>query len=206
MRSALGGQLVGGDGGALDGAGDRVVLGAQYGGEHLAQGVLFGAGAQDVDVRLEVVDAQALQEVRGLCRVPEAAQTVEEGERDDQLGLVVCVLVVAVAGVDGDAAPLLVGEAFGGLRPVGVDLEGERGAGREQLEQEGQPGPKARTASAPSSASGAASITSARETGPAPRSIREGAPGWAPSHISAWGSPVGAVPRSSGRAVVEPQA
>lgn len=38
------------------------------------------------------------------------------------------------------------------------------------------------------------------------RVIREGAPGWAPIHNSAWGSPVGATPSRAGMAVVEPQA
>ena len=38
------------------------------------------------------------------------------------------------------------------------------------------------------------------------RPVREGAPGWAPIHISACGSPVGSTPSSRGMAVVEPQA
>jgi hypothetical protein len=53
---------------------------------------------------------------------------------------VVGVLVVAVRGVHGDAAALLVRVALLGLLQVGVDLEGERGAGGEDLEEEGQAG------------------------------------------------------------------
>ena len=77
-------------------------------------------------------------------RGAEAAQAVELGERADQFGLVVGVLVVAVAGVHGDAAALLVLVTLLRLLQVGVHLEGERGAGGEDLEEEGQPGAELR--------------------------------------------------------------
>src|SRR5689334_24546499 len=52
----------------------------------------------------EAVDAEGLDEVGGLGGAPESAQPVERRERDDHLGLVVGVLVVAVRGVQRDAA------------------------------------------------------------------------------------------------------
>ncbi len=53
------------------------------------------------------------------------------------------VLVVAVRGVDGDAARLFVRVPLLGLGEVGVDLEGERGAGGEDLEEEREAGAEA---------------------------------------------------------------
>ncbi|GAA1419386.1 hypothetical protein GCM10009601_16180 [Streptomyces thermospinosisporus] len=95
---------------------------------------------QQVGVGLEGVDAERVEEACGAQRVAEAAQAVELGERADQFRLVVGVLVVAVRGVHGNAAALLVLEAFPGLLQVGVDLEGEGCAGGEELEQERQAG------------------------------------------------------------------
>ncbi|MGX1120167.1 hypothetical protein RKD37_005530 [Streptomyces ambofaciens] len=97
-------------------------------------------GAQQVGVRLEGGDAEAVEQVGRVGRGAEAAQAVELGEGADQFGLVVGVLVVAVRGVHGDAPALLVLVTGPGLGEVGVDLEGERGPGGEELEEEGQPG------------------------------------------------------------------
>ena len=86
----------------------------------LAQGRFLGVGVRQVDVRRGV---EAVQQVGGAQRVAEAAQAVELGERADQFGLVVGVLVVAVPGVHGDAAGLLVRVTLLGLLQVGVHLE-----------------------------------------------------------------------------------
>ena len=125
--------------GLVDGAGHVLGVGGEDRGEHLAQGGLGGVGVQQVDVRLEGADTEAVEQAGGGERVTEAAQAVEPGERADQFGLVVGVLVVALRGVHGDAAALLVLEAALRLVEGGVDLEGERGGRGEDLEEEGQP-------------------------------------------------------------------
>ncbi|GAA3060558.1 hypothetical protein GCM10020000_49500 [Streptomyces olivoverticillatus] len=61
----------------------------------------------------------------------EAAEALEGGERADQFGLVVGVLVVAVRGVVRDVPRLFAGEARSRLFEVGVDLEGEGVGGGE---------------------------------------------------------------------------
>ncbi len=133
-------EAVAGGRGLGDGAGHLLGVGGEDRGEDLAQGGVLGVGAQQVDVGLEGGDAEPVEEVGGLGGRAEAAQAVELGEGADQFGLVVGVLVVAVRGVEGDAAALLVLVTGPGLGEVGVDLEGERGAGGEELEEEGQPG------------------------------------------------------------------
>ena len=87
-----------------------------------------------------------------------------------------------------------------------MDLEGERGAGGEELEQERQAGAERRDGRRAQFALGVGGDDVGERLRAAAAVEREGAPGWAPIHISACGSPVGAVPRSSGMAVVEPQA
>ena len=158
-----------------------------------------GLGVQQVDVRLEGVDVRGPRAGR---RPPVGARKphrpVERRERADQFGLVVGVLVVAVRGVDRDAARLLVRVALLRLRQVGVHLEGERGAGGEDLEQERQPGPEGGDGRRAQLAFRVGGDRPRRAPAPAPRSTREGAPGWAPIHISACGSPVGSVPSSCG--------
>ncbi|CAM5708837.1 hypothetical protein SGRIM128S_09640 [Streptomyces griseomycini] len=138
VRGVGAAEAVAGGGRLGDGVGHLVGVGAEDRGEDLAQGRLRGVGVQQVDVRLEGVHAEAVEEFGGAQRVAEAAQAVELGEGADQLGLVVGVLVVAVRGVEGDAAALLVRVALPGLVQVGVDLEGEGCAGGEELEEEGQ--------------------------------------------------------------------
>ncbi len=195
-------EAVAGGGRLRDGVSHLVGVGGENGGEHLAQGRLLGAGVQQVDVRLEGVHAEAVEECGGVQRVAEAAQAVELGEGADQFGLVVGVLVIAVRGGDGDAAALLVLVTRLRLGPVGVDLEGQRGAGGEQLEQERQAGPELGDR-------GGAELAlrvGVDDLGEGAPSGARGAPGWAPIHISACGSPVGSVPSSRGMAVVEPQA
>ncbi|GAA3099824.1 hypothetical protein GCM10020254_51640 [Streptomyces goshikiensis] len=140
VRLVRAAEPYGGVPGLVDRTGHLRAVAAQDGGEHLPQRRLLGVGVQQVHVRLEGVDVEAVEEGRGLQGPAESAQPAEGGERADQLGLVVGVLVVAVTGVHGDAARLLVGEAGARLGQVGVDLEGERGAGGEELEEEGQPG------------------------------------------------------------------
>jgi hypothetical protein len=95
-------------------------------------------GAQHVGVRLEGVDAEGFEDLGRLGGNPEAAQSVERGERTDQFGFVVGVLVVAVRGVDGDPASFLVGVPLLRLGEVRVDLERERCCGGEHLEEERQ--------------------------------------------------------------------
>ena len=53
------------------------------------------------------------------------------------------VLVVAAGVVQGDARLVLQGVALGGLGLAGVDLEGQRLLGCDELEEEGQPAPEA---------------------------------------------------------------
>src|ERR1043165_1404825 len=101
-------DALGGGRGVGDGPLHLARVRAQYGGEDLAQRRLLGVGAQQIGVRLEAVDAEAFEELGGFLGCAEAAQTVERRERADQFGLVVGVLVVAVRGVDRDAALLLV--------------------------------------------------------------------------------------------------
>jgi hypothetical protein len=125
-----------GRGGLGDRGGHLLAVRGQHGRQHLAQRGLFGVGVQQVDVRLEGVDLQGREQVCGLQRGPEAAQTVELRERADQFGLVVGVLVVAVRGVDRDTATLLVLVTLPGLVEVGVHLEGEGSARGEDLQQE----------------------------------------------------------------------
>ncbi len=122
----------------VDGVGHGGALGAQHGGEDLAQRGGLGVGVQQVDVGLEGVDLEGGEELGRGVGGAEAAQALEGGEGADELGLVVGVLVVAVRGVERDAAGLLVGVAGPGLLEVGVDLEGEGVGGGEELEQEGQ--------------------------------------------------------------------
>lgn len=191
-----------GRGGLGDRGGHLLAVRGEHGRQHLAQRSLFGVGVQQVDVRLEGVDVEGREQVGGLRRGPESAQTVELRERADEFGLVVGVLVVAVRGVDRDAPALLVLVPLLGLGEVGVHLEGEGAPAARSLRRNGRRGPNLATAARPSSFSGASSITSVS----GPRRVREGAPGWAPIHISACGSPVGSTPRRRGMAVVEPQA
>ena len=101
-------------------------------------------GAQEIDVRLEGVDLQRLQRAAASVGGAEAAQALERRERADQFGLVVGVLVVALRRVERDAGALLVRVPLPRLGEVGVDLEGQGGAGGEQLEQEGQARPEPR--------------------------------------------------------------
>jgi hypothetical protein len=137
----VGATEAGARGGRLrDRAGHLLGVGGEDRREDLAQGSVLGVGVQQVDVRLEGVDAEVVEQAGGGERVAEAAQAVELGEGADQFGLVVGVLVVAVRGVHWDAAALLVRVALLGLFQIGVDLEGERGAGGEDLEEEGQAG------------------------------------------------------------------
>lgn len=106
--------------------------------QDLAQRRLLGVCAQDVHVRLERVDVESSEQVGRFGGCAEAAEAVEVRQRADEFGLVVGVLVVAVRGVDRDAAALFVRVPLLRLGEVGVDLEGERGSGREDFEQEGQ--------------------------------------------------------------------
>ena len=171
---------------------------------------VLGAGAEQVHVRLEGVDAEGGYQVRGLGGPAEAAQAVEGRERADQLGLVVGVLVVAVRRVDRDAAALLVGVALLRLGEVGVDLEGERGAGGEQLEQEGQAGAEGADGGGAEFALGVGR-DDVREGAARPALVaavdaRRGARGGRPSTSRPAARRSAAVPSSSGMAVVEPQA
>lgn len=131
-------------GAGVRGLGDRVGhvlgVGAQDGGQHLAQCGLFGVGVQEVDVRLEGVDVEGGEQGGGLERGAETAQAVELREGADEFRLVVGVLVVAVARVDRDSAPLLVLVALPGLFEVGVDLEGEGAPHGEELQEEREAG------------------------------------------------------------------
>ncbi len=97
-------------------------------------------GAEEVHVRLEGVDSQRLHRLRGLGGRPEAAQTGEGGERADQFGLVVRVLVRTVRSVDRYAPGFLVRVPLARLLQVRVDLYGEGGSGGEQLQEEGEAG------------------------------------------------------------------
>lgn len=67
----------GGGGGLGDGGGHLVAVGGEDGGEHLAQGRLFGVGVEQVDVGLEGVQVEGGEGVGGLGGVAEAAEPFE---------------------------------------------------------------------------------------------------------------------------------
>ncbi len=83
---------------------------------------------------------QVLKEGAGRRSRAEAAQGLERRQREDHLRLVVVVLVVPFHRGTVDAGGLLAGEARPGLFQGGVDLEGQRALGRQDLEQERQAG------------------------------------------------------------------
>lgn len=102
--AGFGGQAGGGLDGFGDGGSHGLVVGGEDGGEGFAEGGVLGVRPEEVGVGLEGVDAEGLDEVGRFGGVAEAAETVEGHEGDDHFGLVVGVLVVAVARVDRDAA------------------------------------------------------------------------------------------------------
>ncbi|GAA3232015.1 hypothetical protein GCM10020256_47080 [Streptomyces thermocoprophilus] len=59
-------EAVAGGGGLGDGVGDVRTVGGEDRGEDLAEGGVLRVGVQQVDVRLEGVDAEAVEEVRGV--------------------------------------------------------------------------------------------------------------------------------------------
>lgn len=203
VRAGFGAQAGGGGHGFGDGGGHARAVGGEDGGEGLAECGVLGVGAEDVDVGLEGIDAEGLDEVGRFGGAAEAAESVEGDEGDDHLGLVVGVPVVAVGCVDRYAPGFLVGETGLGLCEVGVDLQGEGAPAARSLRRKGSRGPKRSAAGVPRVAAGSASMNSlsgiratpspspspspwpSPEPGPSGRSMREGAPGWAPIHSSA---------------------
>ncbi len=75
-----------------------------------------------------------MQHLRDLFQRPEPAQTVEVGERRDQFGLVVIILVIRVQG-----AQRWIAEHFLGPRLAWMRLDRQRLSGGKHLEQPWQP-------------------------------------------------------------------
>ena len=79
---------------------------------------------------------QAGEDLDGPTRSAESGDRLETGKGQDHLRLVVGVLVVAGGVVQGDARLFLQGVALGRLGLAGVNLEGQRLLGGDELEEE----------------------------------------------------------------------
>ncbi|MNG86894.1 hypothetical protein D3C79_456830 [compost metagenome] len=128
-------------------------------GQQACEGLILAGPFQDQQLVEEVLQARLIPsgvEGRGqLAQGREAdaceqrqnggngAKTVHRligGEGEHQLRLVVRILVVAIARLEGDASGLFLGETDLGLGLARMHLDGERLLGAQHLEQEGQAG------------------------------------------------------------------
>jgi len=108
------------------------------GGEQPAEAVGLVGRVEDGEVAVELGAGEDVEELPGLLERAEAGHGVELGEGDDEFGLVAGVLVVTVAGAQGDALVVLAGVALLGLLGRRMGLQGQGLGGGEELEQEGQ--------------------------------------------------------------------
>ena len=128
--------------GAVDGFVDkqiaRLARQRDEGGKQRAQARLFLAGVDHAGVAAEQRRAQSVEQAGGARVRAEPGERLELRQRDNQLGLVVRVLVVAARVVQVNARRLLAAEPLDGLRFRRVRLQRQRRARRKQLEQERQ--------------------------------------------------------------------
>ena len=146
LVDARGGRVagVGTSPAGLDDLLDRLGAGAHRGGdqgaERGAHAVGGGAAGEEGVEAVGEIGAEPLQERGGAARGAEPAQRGEPGQRDQHLGLVVVVAVVAQRRLEREPGRGLRGEGLLGVLAIGVDLQGQRLVRRDDLQQVGQAG------------------------------------------------------------------
>ncbi len=126
----------------MDRLGVRAHRGGDEGAERGAHAVGGGAAGEEGVEAVGEIGAEPLQERGGAARGAEPAQRGEAGQRDEHLGLVVVVAVVALRRLEREPGRGLRGEGLLGVLAIGVDLQGQRLLRCDDLQQVGQAGAK----------------------------------------------------------------
>ena len=182
----------------LDRLGVRAHGGGDQGAERGAHAVGGGTAGEEGVEAVGEVGAEPLQERGGAARGAEPAQRGESGQRDQHLGLVVVVAVVAQRRLEREPGRGLRGEGLLGVLAIGVDLQGQRLLRRDDLQQVGQSGAERALHAVAEHAARAAIAASSPAPASCPVARVEGASGCAPYQASAQGAPSAGRPRELG--------